>query len=242
MEYGKIFGIDIAVGKRRELLSKCAELMAVGGAISTVNPEILGEALKNRELYDALGASLNIPDGIGVEKALAIRGIRTERFPGVELGEALLDIKPARLAIIGGCGNSAKRALNRLCRAHPLASPAFSSEGYGYTVESLIASLKRYSPDIVFVCLGTPKQEILIKRLRPFASGALFVALGGAVDIYSGEKRRAPEFLRRIGCEWLYRFIKEPSRIKRAPRIFSFCAKSLGETVSLRKSAEKSEK
>lgn len=242
MRFGKIFGIEIAAGTRGELLSKCSELMAVGGAVSTVNPEILGNALKNKELYDALSKSLNIPDGIGVEKALMIRGVKSERFPGVELGEALLDIKPATLAIIGGEGNSAKRAMANLCHAHPLASPAFYCDGYNYSVERIVSMLRRHNPDIVFVCMGSPKQEIFIKRIRACSKGSLFVALGGSIDIYSGKKQRAPALMRNIGCEWVYRIIREPARIKRVPALFSFAYKSVKEADFLRKSAENSAK
>ena len=242
MRYGKIFGINIAVGERAELLSRCERLLVSGGAISTVNPEILALSQKSEELREALSESLNIPDGVGVTLALSLKGIKSERFPGVELGEALLDLKPVRLAIIGGEGDAPRRAVRNLCKKHPLATPSFTESGYGYSVEKIKRMIEKHSPDVVFVCLGSPKQELLIRELRKSAPRQLFVALGGSVDIYSGSKRRAPAILRRIGCEWLFRFISEPSRIKRAPRILSFCINSTKESVLLNKSAEKSVK
>ena len=67
MQKTKIFGIDILSGSREELFSAVAKMIGEGGAVSTVNPEILYDSLKNEDLRAALSNSLCIPDGVGVE-------------------------------------------------------------------------------------------------------------------------------------------------------------------------------
>lgn len=230
-----LFGIDIAVGKREELLTRASELIFKGGAISTVNPEIMRDAMYNSKLRCALSASLNIPDGIGVKKALAMKGVKTDTYPGVELGERLLDQAPVRLGIIGGTEGVAERAMDNLLMRHPTVSAAFAEEGYNTDFHSLAGKIFETSPDIVMVCLGSPKQELFIESVRKYADKTLFIALGGAVDIYSEEKRRAPECVRLLGCEWLYRMVSEPKRLRRAPKLADFALLSLMEARMMRK-------
>ena len=59
-------------------------------------------------------------------------------------------------------------------------------------------------------------------RMKEHAPRTLFLALGGALDVYSKDKKRAPFVFRKIGCEWLWRIMKEPERIKRMPRTIAF--------------------
>ncbi len=237
--FSEIFGIKIAIGNREELFSAASELIGVGGSISTVNPEILYNSLRCGELYEALSESLNIPDGIGVVQALKRRGASSDRYPGVELGEALLDIKPVKLAIIGGKPGVAEDALDKLILRHPLSLYGFAQDGYSYTDDGVKILMESHSPDIVFVCLGSPLQELFIKRMKKSYPGVLFVALGGSSDIYSERKKRAPLIFRRSGTEWIFRIMLEPKRIFRLPKIFAFVIKSRKEGNLVRKSRKK---
>lgn len=222
MDCVKILGVTIETGKRKELLEKCASMLGRGGAISTVNPEILYDSINNVELRAALLDSVCIPDGIGVEAVLKKRGVFTERFPGVELGEALLESREVKLGIIGGKDGVAEIAMQELVMRHGGVIPEFALSGYDINENAFISLLTERKPDIVFVCLGSPKQEIFIKRMRTHAPKTLFLALGGSVDIYSKEKKRAPRAIRVIGCEWLFRMLSEPKRIARLPKIIGF--------------------
>ncbi len=231
-----LFDIKISVGSKVELYSRASALIGRGGAIATVNPEILANAVREAELKSALAESLCIPDGIGVEMALRRLGCRTERFPGVELGEALLEgERCVRLGIIGGRDGVAKRALEELTVKHRNVIPEFAISGYGIDTERVGELLSDVRPDIVFVCLGSPAQELFIKKMRHHSEKTLFIALGGSVDIYSGEKRRAPMPFRLLGLEWAWRIIREPKRLMRVPKILRFY-------VNLSKSSRKSGK
>lgn len=222
MSCTEIFGVSIEVGRREELLKKCSSMLGKGGAISTVNPEILFSALENTELCEALKNSLCIPDGIGVERAIRKRGIYTERFAGVELGEALIEAREVKLGLIGGKAGVAERAMQELVMRHQNVIPEFALSGYGIDENGFISLLKEKKPDLVFVCLGSPLQEIFIQRMKAYAPKALFVALGGSLDVYSGDKKRAPIMFRKIGCEWIWRMLREPKRLKRLPKTIAF--------------------
>lgn len=221
-KYGEIFGIRIAVGSREELFAAAIPYLWRGGAIATVNPEMLSDSLESVKLKRYLNSALCIPDGVGVKMALARSGVATEVLPGVELGEMLLDTVPLRLGIIGGKAGVAEAAMENLLARHYLASRAFALSGYRLRYSQYEREIERSGAEVVFVCLGSPKQELFIADVKEKFPSVLFVGLGGSVDIYSGKKKRAPLLVRRIGAEWLWRIAREPERISRVPKIMRF--------------------
>ena len=241
----KLLDIEIAVGSRDELLLRASALVGRGGAIATVNPEILNRALSDTELKVALASSLCIPDGIGVELALRSRGCKSARLPGVELGEALLECdRCIHLGIIGGREGIAEAAIEMLTVRHGNVIPEFAICGYNIDYEYIGRLLSQKRPDIVFVCLGSPAQEIFISKMRHVSKKTLYIGLGGSADIYSGEKRRAPYVFRALGLEWAYRMIREPKRLKRAPSLLAFyinLAKFDRKSVKIGKKVPKSQ-
>ena len=70
-------------------------------------------------------------------------------------------------------------------------------------------------PDLVFVALGAPQQELLIHKYFRSDRKGIYIGVGGSFDVLSGKKQRAPSFFIRHNLEWLYRITKEPKRIKR---------------------------
>ena len=82
--------------------------------------------------------------------------------------------------------------------------------------ENIIQKINQAKPDILFVAFGAPKQEKWIaENLEKFSSVKLAIGVGGSFDFISGKTKRAPNFMRRIGLEWLWRFILQPWRAKR---------------------------
>lgn len=213
---------SIAIGSREQLLGRAAELLFRGGSIATVNPIMLTDALRSGELFFALRGSLLIPDGVGVVKALSKRGIYTEALPGVELCESLLDIGEPSFAILGGKEGVAPLAEKYLVNKHKGATCLFTFCGYGFSEEEIKRRLEETHPDIFLVCLGSPRQEILIDRLKSHSPRTLFIGLGGSLDIYSGRLMRAPRVFRALGLEWLFRMLREPRRIKKIPTLIDF--------------------
>jgi N-acetylglucosaminyldiphosphoundecaprenol N-acetyl-beta-D-mannosaminyltransferase len=73
--------------------------------------------------------------------------------------------------------------------------------------------INQCSPDVIWVCLGCPKQELWVARNKDYLNTKVILAVGQAMDIIAGTKRRAPSWTHPLGLEWLYRLIKEPSRL-----------------------------
>ena len=222
MKSAVICGVRISAGKKDELYRSVCELVGVGGSVFTPNLQILEKAEKDEGFKRFLNeASINIPDGIGVKYLLKRRGVVTDVLPGVELGERI--VEGHSFAIIGGEGGRAELAGKILCRKNKSSRFLFSFCGYGYDEELIKSALASQRPDICIVCLGAPRQEYLIGRIKEASPKTLYLALGGSVDVYSGCVTRAPRVFRKMGLEWLYRCIREPSRIRRlAPQLAFF--------------------
>lgn len=76
-------------------------------------------------------------------------------------------------------------------------------------------------PDVVFVAMGSPKQELLMEEMAE-RHKAVYQGLGGSFDVYTGNVKRAPQWWVRHNLEWAYRLVKEPVRIKRQIHLVRF--------------------
>ncbi len=227
---------SIEVGSRREHLTLARSLIGKGGAIYTPNPIMLYDALENPKLYEALMRGVNIPDGVGVGLALSRLGKSGEVVAGVELARELISGSDARFAVIGGKigrAEAAGRALEKYGGKLVLAL-----DGYSYGEGRIQAALDIASPDIAFICYGSPKQELFIDKIRDKFKKTLFLGLGGSVDIYSGAKQRAPLLWRKLRLEWLWRMICEPRRFLMLYKILKF-SKIAGKLKKFRRFCSK---
>jgi len=85
----------------------------------------------------------------------------------------------------------------------------------------VLEDIKQKKPDVVFIAMGSPRQEFLMQRyLQEYK--ALYMGLGGSFDVYSGMKNRAPKIFVDLGLEWFYRLLKEPTRISRQLKLVKF--------------------
>ena len=170
-------------------------------------------------------ADLLLADGVGVSLASRLAGaggIKTVR--GISLGEAVLrrgGREGLRVFFYGGREGVAARAAEHWKKQYPRLVFATAS-GYG---EAPTEEILAFSPDILFVCLGVPRQEAYIaENVARFSFPCL--ALGGSLDVWSGKVRRAPRVLQRMGLEWLWRTLLEPRRVGRLlplPAYFARC-------------------
>ncbi len=224
----ELFHVNLAIGAREDVLASVKKLVGVGGAVFTVNSLMLERAAREEGFRSVLNsADICTVDGVGVKTALALRGISTDILTGVDLGELLVGEGSPSLALIGGKDGVALSALAFLKGKNAALRESFAVSGYGYAEDEYISLLHRHRPRFCYVCLGSPKQECFILRAREASPATLFLALGGSLDVYSGEKRRAPRFMRALGLEWLYRMVKEPKRAKELPHLLAFSVRSL---------------
>jgi N-acetylglucosaminyldiphosphoundecaprenol N-acetyl-beta-D-mannosaminyltransferase len=118
-----------------------------------------------------------------------------------------------------GRADGAHRAAGALAAAYPdlciagYASPRFGFDYAPAEFEAVRREIVEAKPDLVCVGLGFPKQEYVIDRLRSDLPGAWFLGCGAAIDFAAGDRVRAPEWLQRVGLEWLHRLVQEPRRL-----------------------------
>lgn len=103
----------------------------------------------------------------------------------------------------------------------------------------VVDALRDARPDVVFVCLGAPKQEAWVEHWRDELPPALYVGAGAAVDFAAGLRSRAPRPVQAAGAEWLYRLAQEPNRLAgryllRGPRFLGVVARSVARAARRR--------
>ena len=196
-------------------------------SVFTPGATVAAKAEKDGALRALLeSGDLILADGVGCR--LAARFAREGRLSvvrGIELGEALLDEaerEGLRVFFYGGRKGVAVRAAAAVRKKHP-SLEIRCADGYG---EDPLNDILAFSPHLLFVCLGSPRQELYIVRRKQALSCAC-LGLGGSFDVWSGDLARAPRFLRLMGLEWLWRTLLEPKRICRLlplPAYFLKCA------------------
>lgn len=213
-----------------------------GGYVVTPNTEIILAARRNRELCAALGeAALSLPDGAGVLLASRILGSTIdERIPGIDFAAALL----AKMAeqgrsvfLLGARPGVAERASATLQRTCPGLVIAGTENGFFEQTDetSIIKRINSTSPDLLIVCLGSPKQELWMHRNAPRLQVGLMAGLGGALDVFAGDVKRAPFIWRRLCLEWLFRLLQQPERLKRNLMLPLIIPASISERIHRKK-------
>lgn len=192
------------------------------GVVYTPNSEIVLQAYKNPEFCEILNsADLIVPDGIGVVHASKIvRAPLPERVAGFDLSCRLLEKaaeKSYSIYFFGGKPGIAEKAIENLKTKHPGLCVAGANDGY-FDAEKeklIIEDIQAKKPDILFVCLGAPKQENWIYRHKDALGAGVILGVGGSLDVWAGTVERAPLAYQKAGLEWLYRLMKQPSRFFR---------------------------
>lgn len=198
--------------------------------IFTPNAEIACRAARSPAYSDLLNrADLLLPDGVGITAAARLQGAVLPRLPGIDFAEALLARAPLsgyRLFLLGARPGIAAAAAHTLCRRFPRVTVCGVQDGYfaPEMAHAVAAAIRAARPDLLFVCLGSPRQEEWIAVHRP---PCLAIGLGGALDVWSGEVKRAPRAVQRVGMEWLWRTLRQPSRLARLPSLAAFSARVL---------------
>lgn len=244
MDIVEIFGVKIhnitfdEATKEMENYLKGDELKS----IYTPNTEIVMGAKDDGNFKELINkGDLITADGIGLIYASRIkRRPLKERVTGYYISLKLLDIANENnysLYLLGGKDGVAKLAAENIKKTYPNIRIAGYHHGYfkgshnGYKNNEeeikIINDINSSNPDIIFVGLGFPKQETWIDTNKKNIAGKVIIGNGGVMDILSGNTKSAPKIFEKLGLEWFYRLIKEPSRIKRQIVLPKFMLKVL---------------
>ena len=194
-----------------------------GAYVCTPNPEIVYYCRSDQSLRSALeGAHLVLADGVGITLGAKILGTPLRaRIPGIDFATTLMEqLGKERRSIFlyGAKPGIAALAAEKLAQQHEGLQIAGVADGYGDS-EAVIAQIKEASPDVLLVCLGSPKQELWMQAQAGKLNVGLMAGLGGALDVFSGTVKRAPRIWSKLGLEWFYRLCKEPWRLKRMMKL-----------------------
>lgn len=199
--------------------------------VCTPNPEIVWRCRKDRALADAIaGADMTLADGVGVVWASRVMGCPLpERVSGYDFLLALLARFQGRVFLLGGKPGVAQDAAAAIERMFPAVTVCGCLDGYFTDSGPVVEAIKASDAALVLVCLGSPKQELWMRENRGKLGVGLMAGLGGCLDVLSGRKRRATEGWIRLHLEWLYRLLREPSRLRRQMCLPLFVLAVLGE-------------
>jgi len=211
---------------------------AKGNYILAVNPEKVNVLQKDSFLKGMFeSAALLLPDGIGV--VLAVRLLfreKIERVPGADLMQNLCKAaseKGYRVFVYGAAEDVNKKAVEKLTEKCPGIKIVGRCNGYirDEDMEGLINQINNSGTDILFIGLGSPKQEKWIQQYLPRLNVKVCQGIGGTLDTIAGNVKRAPVFFQRMGLEWFYRLVSEPRRIRRQVVLPVFAFNVLKEKI-----------
>lgn len=195
--------------------------------IVNINPEIAVSNYKNQDLKQIFNnQKYQIPDGSGIVWASKKKkGNINKRITGIDLMIKICEesIKyNASIYLYGGKSEIAKLAKEELIKKYPKINIVGVCDGY-CDEEKTIKDIKQKKPDILFVGLGSPKQEnFIINHKEELTDTKILMPVGGSFDVISKTKKRAPNWVIKCNIEWLYRLFKEPTRIKRQLKLVKF--------------------
>lgn len=195
------------------------------GILVAVNAEkILNQTAETRQI---INSNIGYCDGAGPLMALHSLGYNDAiKVAGCELWLSLVEQfhKDKTFYLVGGKQEVIEQTVGKLRGMYPDIRILVYRNGYLSSAEeevALIADIADKKPDVVFVAMGSPKQELLMERMLS-RHKAIYQGLGGSFDVFTGHVKRAPQWWVSHNVEWLYRLIHQPSRIKRQAKLVKF--------------------
>lgn len=214
-----------------ELICYVAERPAI---LVAINAEKILHATD--ELKAIYNRNLGYSDGAGAVLALKKKGHQNAcKIAGCELWLKIIErySREKSFYLVGGKPEVIEETIQKLRADFPRINIVGYRDGYlkGNDDETLIADIAEKKPDVVFVAMGSPKQELLMERMQRVHPEAIYQGLGGSFDVYTGRVERAPEWWIRHNLEFAYRLIKQPSRIKRQIHLVRFLFRVLTNRI-----------
>lgn len=244
MKYTEILGVPVhqVTKKQAVQLVMCFMKQEKCRKVFTPNPEIIIAARKDLGLKRALQeADLVVPDGIGVIIASKFtKNKLPERVPGYDLVQGLfheMEKTQRSVYFFGAAPGVAHQAADKMQEKYPDLRILGVQNGYFKREEEsyIIEQINDAKPDLLLVGLGAPKQEKWIERNYKDLQVKVCIGVGGSFDVMSGKVKRAPILFQKIGLEWFYRLLIQPTRFKRMLQLPLFLCIVIIEALKNRK-------
>ncbi|PWK65346.1 WecB/TagA/CpsF family glycosyltransferase [Aminobacter sp. AP02] len=189
--------------------------------VTFLNAHSANVACSDKEFAEALDDFLVLADGVGVD--IAARWLYGAPFPdnlnGTDFVPALIKATrtPLTVALLGAKRVNVERAAKQLAKIAPQHRFVVINDGFFSAADEprVVADVGALRPDILLVAMGVPRQEMWIERNLGPEHCTMPIAVGALLDFLSGALPRAPEWMRRLRLEWLFRLLIEPSRLWR---------------------------
>jgi len=233
MKSVNILGIEVSDLSQAEALSRVKSFIEDENQhyIVTPNPEIVLKAKKDKNLKIILNhADLALPDGFGLKIGAKILGENLDnRITGADFTESIISLAEQEnwpIFLLGGKNDKVSEQASwhlrykykqlKIVGAISGGVVEFKQGKWQTSDEKLLEKINQSKAKIIFVAFGCPRQEKWIfQNLDKLPNIKLAMTVGGTLDFFAGERKRAQYFLRKIGLEWFWRLIQEPSRFKR---------------------------
>ncbi len=202
--------------------------------VVTPNAEIGYDAAQDEALCAMLNrADLVLPDGAGVVLAAKLRKTPLKsKVAGIDFARNMLSVfarRGTRLYLLGSKPGVAEQAAAKMKEMAPGLVICGTADGYFKEEAPVVAAINEAKAEAVFVCLGAPKQErFMFDHRDELPTVRLMAGLGGSLDGFAGNVKRAPDWMIKCQLEWFYRLCKEPKRIGRMMRLPKYVAKAVG--------------
>jgi len=224
-----VLGVGFDSCTMEQAVAEALRLIASEGShyIVTPNPEIVELCRENQELLDTVNAAdMVLPDGIGIMYGAKILGTPLrQRLPGADFAGFLMEAMAKNgitLYLLGAKPGVAEQAAVELRKKYPGLKIVGTGDGYFKEDAPVTAAIRESGAQVVFVCLGAPKQELWMAEHGAETGAHLLIGLGGCLDVFSGNVKRAPVIFRKLGLEWFHRLVTNPSRAGRMMKLPRF--------------------
>lgn len=223
----EIRGVRIDCVNGHEAYRAVRRLLAERRQAAVFTPNLLMLKAKGDTAALLNRSDLNIADGSGVLMILRTQGRKDAgRVAGIDVARRVLDTAARlrlRVYLLGGERGIAEKAAAALCRELPALNVCGTHHGYfdlsskSAEWQAVVKDIDKSGADILFVCLGYPRQERFILECRgSLPRVRLLMGLGGSLDVWSGKVKRAPRLFQAAHLEWLWRCLCSPRRLKNA--------------------------
>ena len=226
MESSPLNGVQTyAPSSRKELMDYAFKNKRI---LVAVNAEKILHATD--EMRSIINRNLGYPDGMGAVWALRKKGFKNvQKIAGCEFWLDIITTYASTKTfyMVGGKDEVIEETVVKLKKNFPNIKILNHRNGYLNNDDeqsALIKDITDKKPDVVFVAMGSPKQELLMETMYR-SHPAVYQGLGGSFDVYIGKVNRAPKWWIKNNMEWTYRLIKQPSRIKRQIHLVRFLFK-----------------